>query len=74
MNQNDPALARRYGSLITLMAFAGGLLYLLALLRKSYWALAVPMTAIVLSLVTLAALLGRLLITTPDESELIDPD
>ncbi len=56
------------------MAFAGGLLYLLALLRKSYWALAVPMTAIVLSLVTLAALLGRLLITTPDESELIDPD
>lgn len=69
MNQNDPALARRYGSLITLMAVAGGLLYFVALVRRSYWAVAIPMTAIVLGLTAAAAVLGRLLMTTPDDSD-----
>lgn len=67
MNDNDPALARRYGAILMLVAAVAGLLYALALLRRSYAALAVPVTAIVGAALTLAIVLGRLLMTTPDE-------
>lgn len=67
MNDNDPALARRYGAILMVVATIAGLLYALALMRRSYAALAVPVTAGVGVVLTLAMVLGRLLLTTPDE-------
>ena len=71
-NANDPALVRRYGSLVSVAAVAIGLLYLIALLRRSYWAVAAPMTVLVLGSVAGAVALGRVLMTTPDEEP--DPE
>ncbi len=67
MNDNDPALARRYGAFLMVGAVIAGLLYTVALMRRSYAALAVPVTAGVGVVLTLAMVLGRLLLTTPDE-------
>ena len=67
MNQDDPAITRRYGSMLTICAAAAGLLYAIALLRKSYWAIALPVTVIVAGGLGAAVVLGRLLATTPDE-------
>ncbi|HXU22398.1 MAG TPA: hypothetical protein VN697_00055 [Tepidiformaceae bacterium] len=69
MNANDPAIARNYGKMLLAGSSIAGLLYCIALARRSYLAVAVPMTAIVV--VSLAALgtLGRLLMTTPDEPQ-----
>ena len=67
MNQDDPAITRRYGSMLTLCAAVAGLLYAIALLRKSYWAVAVPVTAMVAAGLGAAIVLGRVLATTPDE-------
>ena len=67
MNDSDPALARCYGVVLMVVAAIAGLLYALALLRRSYAALAVPVTTGVGAVLTLVIVLGRLLMTTPDE-------
>jgi hypothetical protein len=67
MNQDDPAITRRYGTMLTICAAVAGLLYTAALLRRSYWAIALPVTAIVAAGLGAAVVLGRLLMTTPDE-------
>jgi hypothetical protein len=66
-NENDPALARRYGSLITVVAALVGLVYTIGLARRSYWALAAPLTVGVGLVVAGAIALGRLVGTTPDD-------
>lgn len=67
LNADDPALARRYGLLISLVAGGAAVLYTLALARRSYWAVAIPVTAGVLTLAGSGLLLGRVLMSTPDE-------
>lgn len=69
MNENDPAIARNYGKMLLAASAVAGVLYFIALARRSYLAVAVPMT--VITVVGLAAVgtLGRLLMTTPDESQ-----
>ena len=62
-------LARRYGSLLTAAAAAFGVVYAIGLLRRSYWTLALPVGAVTLVGVGAALWIGRLLMTTPDESE-----
>jgi hypothetical protein len=68
VNDNDPALARRYGSLVTALAVVAGGCYTIALLRKSYWAVAVPVTLAVALSVAASVFVGRLLMTTPDST------
>lgn len=63
----DPGVARRYGQLLMAGAAISGALYFAALLRRSYWAIAVPVSVIVGGLAGAALVLGRLLATTPDE-------
>lgn len=67
MNERDPELARRYGQVLMVGAAAGGVLYLLALARRSYWAAALPAAVVTLGALGMAGVLGRLLATTPDE-------
>ncbi|MEO9254524.1 MAG: hypothetical protein ABI305_03220 [Tepidiformaceae bacterium] len=69
MNENDAAIARRYGSLITVAAVVAGGCYSVALVRKSYWAIAVPVTLAVGLAVAVGVALGRLLMTTPDNHD-----
>ncbi|MEX2079975.1 MAG: hypothetical protein WEC33_00020 [Dehalococcoidia bacterium] len=60
------ALARRYGQLLTAAAGIFAVVYTVGLLRKNYWALALPLTMIVAAALALVFTLGRLLATTPD--------
>jgi hypothetical protein len=69
VNDNDPALARRYGSLIAAAAVVAGGCYSIALARRSSWALAAPVSVGVALTVAAAVALGRLLMTTPDNSD-----
>lgn len=67
--ERSVALARRYGSILaTFGALVVGL-QLFGLLRRSYWAVALPVAAITLSGGAALLWLGRLLMTTPYESE-----
>jgi hypothetical protein len=67
-NENDPALARRYGSLLTVVAAILGIVYAVGLARRSYWMLVAPVTLVVAATLAAAIALGRLLATTPDEA------
>jgi hypothetical protein len=67
LNAGDPALARRYGSMVAIVAGVAGALYAVALVRRSYWAVAVPVTVVVAALSGAGIVLGRVLMTTPDE-------
>jgi hypothetical protein len=64
----DGALTRRYGAIISVAAATVGSLYTIGLLRRSYWALAVPLSIVTLGGVAFALWIGRLLMTTPDEA------
>ena len=66
-NQNDPALGRRYGSLLAAGAALAGAVFAVGLARRSYWAVALPVTVAVSTMVAGAIAVGRLLATTPDE-------
>jgi hypothetical protein len=70
MDEQSLALTRRYGAMITAGAAVAGLLYVLGLARRSYWALALPVSAATLGGVAGALWLGRMLMTTPEEPEL----
>lgn len=67
--ERSVALARRYGSILA--AFGALLvgLQLVGLLRRSYWAVALPVAAITISGGATLVWLGRLLMTTPYEGE-----
>jgi hypothetical protein len=65
---SDVALTRRYGAIIAVAAVTVGSLYTIGLLRRSYWALAVPLSIVTLGGVAFALWIGRLLMTTPDEA------
>ena len=67
MNERDPELARRYGWVLMAAAGTSALAYLVALMRRSYWATALPVSVMTFGLLAGAGLLGRLLATTPDE-------
>lgn len=67
METDNIALARRYGQMLMAGAGISGILYLFGLLRRSYWALALPLTSLVGAALVVTLLLGRLLATTPDE-------
>ncbi|MGH2632388.1 MAG: hypothetical protein ACRDG3_03165 [Tepidiformaceae bacterium] len=69
MNENDPAIARRYGKMLLAGSAVAAVLYVLALTRRSYLAMAVPMTAMVALGLGAVGTLGRLLMTTPDEPQ-----
>jgi hypothetical protein len=71
-NENDPALARRYGSLITVFAAVAGVIYAIGLARKTYWVIVAPVTLVFAAGVAGAIVLGRVLATTPDEAP--DPE
>lgn len=63
----DPELARRYGRFIMAGAGITAALYTIGLARRSYLALALPLSILMGGAITAAAVLGRLLATTPDE-------
>jgi len=63
----DPMLARRYGRFIVAGAGIAAALYGIGLARRSYLALALPLSVFVGGAITAATILGRLLATTPDE-------
>ena len=67
MNENDPAIARGYGKMLLAGSAIAGLLFCIALVRRSYLAVAVPMTVVMAVGLTAVGVLGRLLMTTPDE-------
>lgn len=72
MNDLDTRLTRRYGSAITAASVIAACLFLFALARRSYWAVAVPVAIATAASLALTGALGRLLMTTPDEPP--DPD
>lgn len=66
----DMRIARSYGRIVLACVGVSSVFYAVALARRSYWAIAVPMTMLVGSALAIAGVLGGLLVTTPDE----DPD
>jgi hypothetical protein len=68
MEEQSAALARKYGAIITGVSVVVGLIYAVGLVRRSYWALALPVTAVTFGALGASLLIGRTLMTTPDES------
>jgi len=69
MERSSTELARRYGTIITIASGVSAALFLLGIARRSYVALAVPVGALVLGGLGMAAWIGRLLMTTPEPPE-----
>ena len=67
MDEQSLELTRRYGAIMCAVAAVGGLIYIIGLMRRSYWALALPVSAITLGGLAVTAAIGRLLMTTPEE-------
>ena len=67
MDEEAVALTRRYGMIISLAAAFAGFIYAVGVLRKSYWALALPVTAATGGMLYVALWIGRALMTTPSE-------
>ena len=67
MDEQSVALTRRYGTIISAVSVLLGLIYLVGLLRRSYWALALPVTAATMGALYIAVWIGRALMTTPSE-------
>ncbi|MGH7752126.1 MAG: hypothetical protein ACREN5_04865 [Gemmatimonadales bacterium] len=67
MDEESVALTRRYGTVISAVSVMMGLLYLLGLARRSYWALALPVSIATIGALGASLLIGRTLMTTPDE-------
>jgi hypothetical protein len=67
MDEQSVALTRRYGAIISAVSVIVGLVYLVGLLRRSYWALALPVTAATVGALYISLWIGRALMTTPSE-------
>ncbi|MEX0781590.1 MAG: hypothetical protein WD557_03000 [Dehalococcoidia bacterium] len=67
MDEQSVALTRRYGTIISAVSVGMGLIYLVALARRSYWALALPVTAATMGALCVSLWIGRMLMTTPEE-------
>ncbi|HKS90683.1 MAG TPA: hypothetical protein VJQ83_02050 [Tepidiformaceae bacterium] len=63
----DPELARRLGRFIMAGAVIAAALYAIGVARRSYLAVALPVSILMGVAVSAAIFLGRLLVTTPDE-------
>jgi len=69
MDEQAVALTRRYGMIISAISVFAGLVYAIGLIRRSYWALALPVTAATAGMLYIALWIGRALMTTPSEPE-----
>ncbi|MGH2608249.1 MAG: hypothetical protein ACRDHF_04100 [Tepidiformaceae bacterium] len=67
MDEDSVALTRRYGAMICAASAVMGLIYGVGLLRRSYWALALPVTAATVGALGVSLWIGRALMTTPSE-------
>ncbi|HEX6031998.1 MAG TPA: hypothetical protein VFY90_11255 [Tepidiformaceae bacterium] len=67
MDEQAVALTRRYGAIISAVSVVVGLIYVVGLLRRSYWALALPVTAATMGALYISLWIGRALMTTPSE-------
>lgn len=67
MDEQAVALTRRYGAIISAISVLAGLVYVVGLLRRSYWALALPVTAATMGALYISLWIGRALMTTPSE-------
>jgi len=67
LNADDPVHARRYGRMLWSGSFALAVIFSLGLARGSYWVVALPAVLVVGAACTAMAIVGRLLMTTPDE-------
>lgn len=67
MDETAIAETRRYGLIICIASAALGLIYALGLLRKSYWALALPLTAATVGALSVSLWIGRALLETTFE-------
>lgn len=67
MDEQAVALTRRYGAIISAASVVVGLIYVVGLLRRSYWALALPVTAATMGALYISLWIGRALMTTPSE-------
>jgi len=67
MDEQAVALTRRYGAVISAVSVVVGLIYVVGLLRRSYWALALPVTAATMGALYISLWIGRALMTTPSE-------
>lgn len=67
MDEQSIALTRRYGAIISAVSVVVGLIYMVGVLRRSYWALALPVTAATVGALYISLWIGRALMTTPSE-------
>jgi hypothetical protein len=67
MDEAAIAQTRKYGQIISIIAVVSGLLYLVGVLKKNYWALALPVTAATAGALYITLWIGRALMTTPSE-------
>jgi urea transporter len=67
MDEQSLELTRRYGTIMCAVSAVAGLLFVVGLLRRSYWAVALPVGFVTLGGLGAALAIGRLLMTTPDE-------
>lgn len=65
MDQSAITQTRVYGAVISMLALLGGVVYTVGLLRRSYWALALPVTAGTAGVLYVTLWIGRALIATP---------
>ena len=60
---------RRYGMIISVGAVVFGAIYTIGVLKKSYWMLAIPVTAATMGALYIALWIGRALMTTEAEPQ-----
>jgi hypothetical protein len=68
MNEAAIAETRRYGFMISALAVLVGAAYAVGILRRSYWALALPVTAGTAGALYIALWIGRALIATANDA------
>jgi len=69
VDQDAIERTRLYGIVISLIAVLAGAIYIVGLLRRSYWALALPVTAATAGALYITLWIGRALIATPTRPE-----
>ncbi len=67
MDETAVAQTRKYGQIISVLAVIAGLVYVVGVLRRSYFILALPVTAATFGALYIALWIGRALMTTPAE-------
>ncbi len=67
MDELAVAQTRKYGQIISMLAVVTGLVYVVGVLRRSYFMLALPVTAATFGALYIALWIGRALMTTPAE-------